>query len=197
MSWDKRTRTIKCPCGKGTIEHEIKEDDWNRTEYDIPTIKCDCCNNKFKIVVLASTCPFSWKDHGDAYFLVPKDFKFNSNYQTKYKKICGFEISKESFVSALIVEWPKKLLLDAYNEIVNAKSINSLKGVSKRVAKQRIKYLKSAKVNVLKSEIKEAINGYDSFNGNYDQLSSQEEHNRRENERYREAIQNIGILLDL
>ena len=50
MSWETiRVNKIKCPCGKGTIEQEIKGDDWNRIEEETPIIKCDECSKKYKI----------------------------------------------------------------------------------------------------------------------------------------------------
>lgn len=50
MSWETiRVNKIKCPCGKGTIEQEIKGDDWNRIEEETPIIQCDECSKKYKI----------------------------------------------------------------------------------------------------------------------------------------------------
>lgn len=50
MSWETiRTNKITCPCGKGTIEQEIKGDDWNRIEEETPVIMCDECAKKYII----------------------------------------------------------------------------------------------------------------------------------------------------
>lgn len=48
MSWDHILKTIKCPCGKGTIEKDTRSDDWNRYEEGTPYINCPDCNNKYK-----------------------------------------------------------------------------------------------------------------------------------------------------
>ena len=50
MSWETiKVNKINCPCGKGTIEKEIKGDDWNRIEEETPIINCDDCSKKYKI----------------------------------------------------------------------------------------------------------------------------------------------------
>lgn len=50
MSWETiRINKITCPCGKGTIEQEIKGDDWNRIEEETPVIMCDECAKKYII----------------------------------------------------------------------------------------------------------------------------------------------------
>ncbi len=50
MSWETITKNqIECPCGKGTIEQEIKGDDWNRIQENIPIIRCNNCSKKYII----------------------------------------------------------------------------------------------------------------------------------------------------
>lgn len=50
MSWETiRVNKIKCPCVKGTIEQEIKGDDWNRIEEETPIIQCEECSKRYKI----------------------------------------------------------------------------------------------------------------------------------------------------
>ena len=50
MSWETiTTKKVKCPCGKGLIEQDIKGDDWNRIIETEPIIKCDDCSKKYVI----------------------------------------------------------------------------------------------------------------------------------------------------
>lgn len=50
MSWETiTTKSTKCPCGKGSIEQEIKGDDWNRIKETVPVIKCNDCFKKYTI----------------------------------------------------------------------------------------------------------------------------------------------------
>lgn len=50
MSWETISiNKVKCPCGEGTIEQKIKEDDWNRIEEETPIIKCPNCAKKYDI----------------------------------------------------------------------------------------------------------------------------------------------------
>ena len=50
MSWETISiKKVECPCGKGTIEQEIRGDDWNRIEVETPIINCTDCSNKYDI----------------------------------------------------------------------------------------------------------------------------------------------------
>ena len=61
MSWDHDIKSIKCPCGEGTIEKDTRSDDWGRYEEGTPSIKCPKCNDKFKLITISRSSPFSWK----------------------------------------------------------------------------------------------------------------------------------------
>ena len=40
MSWDKTYKKEICPCGKGVLVQEVRDDDWNRVEFGKPYIEC-------------------------------------------------------------------------------------------------------------------------------------------------------------
>lgn len=50
MSWDKTYNKEICPCGKGILVQEVRDDDWNRVEFGKPYIECEECKTKYKII---------------------------------------------------------------------------------------------------------------------------------------------------
>ena len=198
MSWDRYTNKIKCPCGKGTIEQEIKDhDSSNRTEYGKPYINCPFCESKYKIVSIVCHDYKPW--HGDtiAYYLVPKDFQESVEYINKYRvtNYCGREMS--DFAFELIMKYSLKSLKDVMYELEKNSNAGNLNGTAKSMVNMRKKLYGKASIKDLSNDVQKAIDKYESFNGNYQQLREQEEQNRMLREEHNDKIQKKGILIDI
>lgn len=196
MSWDYETRKTKCPCGGGTIEQEVGMDDWSRTNEKTPVIKCAKCADAYNLVLLRGNCPYSWKGAGDSYYLVPKEIDLNINYDKTYPEPNEYMIAKDSFPNALIVRYKLADLENAYYEVEKGRSIKQLTGIAKSIASFRLGCFNSAKINILKGEIKEAIEGYDAYNGNHEQILRQKSKNETLDKEYRKLVIDNGIPVD-
>lgn len=197
MSWDHDIKSIKCPCGNGTIEQEYASDDWNRTKYYTPKILCTNCASKYNLHSIYHGCLL--KSDGDYtnYYLVDKNIDLSLDYMDKFPKKEPYILAKNDFSEALIVSYLKEDLIEALGVIEKSSSVKALTGIASRIAKNRKSYCNSVKINILCDEVKRAIENYDNYFGNYAQLRMQEVHNGELN-RHRDAlIKTEGILLDL
>lgn len=111
MGWDHDIKSIKCPCGLGTIEKEIKSDDWGRIEEGSPYIKCSSCMDKYNLVTIFYYNPFWWKGDTTNYYLVPKEIDISVKYIQDYPELNDWEIAKKSFSDALIISYDFENLL--------------------------------------------------------------------------------------
>lgn len=195
MSWDKTIKSIKCPCGKGTIEQEVRDDDWNRTEYGAPYICCDECKKKYKVVMSTYGNPI--KGYWNVYRLVPFDFTYSVDFVRKYDENKKYDYAKSDFAKYLICSFSKKMLLEAINEIGSKTSVASLIGIASRIGKECRKYQNSCKITDLKVYVNKAVEEYDNFDGNFEQLCEQEQENIKIKEIRNKELEKVAIVLDL
>lgn len=197
MSWDTSYRRVKCPCGKGEVVQEIREDDWNRVEEGKPVIQCPECAERYKLIT--KRFPSYKPLRGDVvnHFLVPKDFEFNNELKDSYGSVSWWELAKKDFSEYLVVEFSKDSLLNAYDDVKGSSSVSSLRGFAKEIAKDKRRYTGSCKIRELEALIERSIEMYDSYIGNYEQrLKEKRENDRLRKENY-EQLKREGILLDL
>lgn len=194
MSWDHYTRSRTCPCGKGKIEQDVADDDWNRHQEGIPVISCAECAQKFKVVSIDLGDPI----HGywTNYYLLPKGWKFERKTIHRYVVTNGYEVAREDFPRALAIDYSKGELLKALENLKSCGSVSELTGCARSVAKDKKKWLGTARVKDLISEVYKAIEIYDSLEGNYDAIQKQESYNRDVERSYVDAVNKEGILLD-
>lgn len=88
--------------------------------------------------------------------------------------------------------WKSALL-----ELNSKTNVSSLQGTAFDIAKKRKRYLQSAKISDLKIEVSKAIENFNTFNGNYEQLKVQREKNMKIKKQYEEIVKQNGIFLQL
>lgn len=197
MSWDHILKTIKCPCGKGTIEKDTRSDDWNRYEEGTPYINCPDCNNKYVLKTIIHTRLHKGIETYSYHYLVPKDIDLSVNVERKYPRVDEYELRRKDFPHSLIVEYKLDWLLSAQTELNQKTSVSSLKGFASSIAKDRKRYVGSAKINDVRNDVAIAIQDYKTFAVNKEQLEEQEELYRKAEQELEEKNVQYGIPLDI
>ena len=102
-----------------------------------------------------------------------------------------------NFAFELIREYSLKSLENAMDELEKISNARNLNGTAKSIASMRKKLYGKASIKDLSNDVQRAIDKYESFNGNYQQLREQEEQNRMLREEHNDKIQKKGILIDI
>ena len=191
MSWDSYERKIKCPCGKVNIILVTESDDLNRHREWDPTIDCPECNKKYKVIskTFCDNKGETWTN----YYLVPINFKFDKSKKSVY----GTMKYGNDFSEYLIVHYPKQILENVYDVITKSTSVASLKGDAYKVASDKKKRTGSCKIGELTILVKKAINGFDSYVGNWKQRNDEEQENIKIDQENFEKVKREGIFLKI
>ena len=197
MSWDHEIKRIKCPCGKGTIEKEVKSDDWGRYVEGRPSINCPDCSKKYKLITVTYHSIYSWKGGGDSYYLIDKDLDIHVQREQKYQRVDESELCKNDFPHYLIVEYRLEWLLDARKELSEKSSVSVLRGFAKGIASRKRKCFGGVKIKDLRADIDIAIKDYDCFVVNKEKLEEQDSLDRKAREEYLKIVEKNGIALDI
>jgi|GEM_PF-2764564 hypothetical protein len=197
MSWDHILKSIKCPCGEGTIEKDTRSDDWGRYEEGTPYIKCPKCNEKYKLVTISHSSPFSWKGGYTCHFLVDKSLDLSIKQKNKFPIIDEYELQKKDFSHFLIVGYRLDSLMSVQDELNRKTSVASLKGFASKIAKDRKRYVGSAKINEVRNDVNIAIRDYNASIVNREKLDEQDDLDRKAREEWENKVKKNGILLDI
>ena len=195
MSQDTTEKRIKCPCGKGEIVQVNKDNDWGQYIEGTPVIECPECAKKYRLVSKRHT---SYKPgHGSwtNYYLVPEGLQPDKKYKSSFEYVNGYELAKKDFAEYLIVDYPKSDLEEAYAELLNVTSVSALRSAASQIAKDKRSYTGSCKIKELTPLVKKAIDGFDSYNGNWQQRDDEEQENIKAEEEYLAKVRKEGILL--
>lgn len=197
MSWDHILKSIKCPCGQGTIEKDTRSDDWGRYEEGSPYINCPKCESKYCIRTITHTRIHKGIETYSYHYLVPKNIDLSVNVERKYPRVDVYELKRKDFPHSLIVEYKLSWLLSAQEELNQKTSVASLKGYADSIAKDRKRYVGSAKINEVRNDVATAIQDHKSFIVNKEQLEEQEEIFRKAEQEQEDKIIKNGIPLDI
>ena len=197
MSWEHILKTIKCPCGQGTIEKDTRSDDWGRYEESSPYINCPVCKEKYIIRTISHSSPFKWKGGYTCHFLVDKNINLSVKHEKKYPYVNEYDLIDKDFPHYLVVAYKLDWLIEAQKEANDKTSIVSLKGFASIIAKKRKKHLGSARINEVRNDIALAIKDYNSYTVNKEQLEEQDELDRKAQNELEDKIKNNGIPLDI
>lgn len=197
MSWDHELKSIKCPCGIGTIEKDTRIDDWGRYKEDMPYINCSECKKRYNLITISHNSPFSWKGGYTAHFLVDKNVDLSVKHEIKFPRVDEFEMKKKDFAHSLIVAYDLDSLLSAQEELNQKTSVASLNTCAARIAKDRKRYVGSAKINDVRNDVFLAIKDYNSFIVNKEQLDEQDALDRKARDEWEDKVKKNGILLDI
>lgn len=148
MSWDHIIKTIKCPCGKGTIEKDTKSDDWNRIEEGTPYINCPDCKSKYVLKTITHIRLRNGIETYSYHYLVPKDIDLSVNIERKYPRVDEYELKRKDFSHSLIVSYKLAWLLSAQAELNRKTSVSLLKGFASSIAKDRKRYVGVPKLKI-------------------------------------------------
>ena len=118
------------------------------------------------------------------YYLVPKGLKPDKKYKSSFEYVDGYELAKKDFTEYLIVESPKSVLEEAYAELWTVTSVSALRSAASRIAKDKRRYTGSCKIKELTPLVKKAIDGFDSYNGDWQQRDDEEQENIKTEEEY-------------
>ena len=88
-------------------------------------------------------------------------------------------------------------LKSAQKELNEKTSVASLKGCASRIAKDRKRYVGSAKINGVRNDVTLAINEYNSLIVNKEQLDEQDALDRKARDEWEDKVRKNGILLDI
>lgn len=197
MSWDHEIKTIKCPCGNGTIEKEVRSDDWGRYEESKPYINCPNCSKKYRLITVTSTSVCFWKGGNAYHYLVGKDVDLSVEREQKYPKIDEYELCKKDFSHYLIVAYKLDWLLEAKRELSEKTNVSSLKGFANGIAKCKKKYYGGAKIKDLRKDVEVAIKEHDSYMVNKEKLEEHDEIDRVSREKWLKKVEQYGMPLDI
>jgi|SRR5690554_1214668 len=191
MSWYSSERKIKCHCGKGEIIQISESDDWNGHREWSPTIECPECNNKYKVI--SKTFSDNKAETWTNYYLVPKDFEYDKSRKNVYENMkYGSDFSEY-----LIVHYSKQILEEVYDTLIKSTSVASLKGDAYRMAIDKKKKTGSCKIGELTAFVKKAIDGFDSYVGNWQQRYNEKQENIQIDRENFEKVKREGILLKI
>ena len=197
MSWDHEIKTIKCPCGDGTIEKEIKSDDWGRCVEGKPFINCPNCSKKYRLITVTSSSIYPWKGANSYHYLMDKDIDVHVKTEQKYPRIDEYELCKKDFPHYLIVAYKLEWLFEAEKELREKTNISSLTGHASGIAKRKKKYYGGARIKDLRKDVSIAINEYNSYFVNKEKLEEQDELDRVSREKWLKKVEQYGIPLDI
>lgn len=190
MSWDKTYKKEICPCGKGALVQEVRDDDWNRVEFGKPYIECEECKTKYKIIERHFFQP-PWKGDGVCYYLVPVDLVDETVYENKYTNIDEQKLAQEDFSKCLKCVYSLNVLREALSELKKISNCASAKGFAREIIKLRRRYLHSCRLKELTQEIIKAINTYDE-GPNFELISAEEERNSKKRAAFWEKVKAVG-----
>lgn len=190
MSWDTYKKSITCPCGKGEIIQVTESDDWNRHREWDPEIECPECNNKYKVI--SKTFSDNKGETWTSYYLVSKIFKYDKSKKNAY----GAVKYRDDFSEYLIVHYSKQVLEKVYDTLIKSTSVASLKGDAHRVASDKQKKTGSCKIRELTVAVNKAIDGFDSYFGNWQQRYDEKQKNFQIERKNFEKVKREGILLN-
>lgn len=190
MSWDKHYKKEICPCSKGVLVQEVREDDWNRVEFGRPYIECDECKTKYKIIERHFFQP-PWKGDGVCYYLVPIDLVDEAVYENKYTNIDEHKLAQEDFSKCLKCVYSLNVLNEALLELNKISNCTSAKGFAREIIKLRKRYLHSCRLKELIQEVTKAINSYDE-GPNFELIRAEDERNSKKRAAFWEKVKAVG-----
>lgn len=190
MSWDKTYKKEICPCSKGVLVQEVRDDDWNRVEFGKPYIECEECKTKYKIIE-RHFFEYPWKGDGVCYYLVPIDLVDDAVYENKYTSIDEQKLAQEDFSKCLKCVYSLKVLNEALSELKKISNCSSAKDFARDIIKLRKRYLHSCRLKELIQEITTAINSYDE-GPNFELISAEEERNSKKRAAFWEKVKAVG-----
>lgn len=88
-------------------------------------------------------------------------------------------------------------MISAQKKLNEKTSVASLKGCASKIAKDRKRYIGSAKINDVRNDVTIAINEYNSFIVNKEQLDEQDTLDRKAKDEWKDKVRKNGILLDI
>lgn len=162
-----------------------------------PYINCSECKKRYNLITISHNSPFSWKGGYTAHFLVDKNVDLSVKHEIKFPRVDEFELQKKDFSHSLIVGYDLNSLLSAQKELNQKTSVASLKSCASRIAKDRKRYVGSAKMNDVRNDVAIAIKDYNSFIVNKEQLDEQDALDTKAREEWEDKVRKIGILLDI
>lgn len=98
---------------------------------------------------------------------------------------------------SLIVGYRLDNLISAQKELNKKTNVASLKGCASRIAKDRKRYIGSVKINDVRNDVAIAINEYNSFIVNKEQLDEQDTLDKKARDEWEDKVRKNGILLDI
>ncbi len=198
MSWEEMsTKTVPCPCGKGTISQTEYGDDWNRYEYGPVEIHCPECKQKYKVESVYH--PETHPGHGSwsSYFLTPIDYPAYSGIQESAIFGVAKSIADPEFSLYLVENYSFNDLIDAKSEYESKRSSAKVTGMAKQICNEHKWKFNSVKATLILTQINQAINQYSTHVGNYDQRMPVREQERKEKITYESEKRKHQIHLDL
>jgi DNA-binding transcriptional regulator YhcF (GntR family) len=197
MSWDKSIRSCKCPCGEGTIEQEIRDDDWGRSESGFPYIVCPKCKAKYKIVSITSRSYKPMRGDSVSYYCVPLDFGNDIAYCHDYKEPNAYEAGRNDFADYLVISYRLDTLKETLSDLESETNVSKLFGSAKSIAKDLKQITGTAKIKNLRTYIESAIERYRDAGVTCEMLDKQDAINNEIERKYEERIMKEGILIEL
>lgn len=194
MSWEEMwTKTIKCPCGKGTISKKTYEDDWNRFRENV-NLDCEECAKKYSIEE-----EHFYKPGGDSwtiYYLTPVDYP---PYQgIEFDKIFPKqkEHSEGSFAEMLIRSYRLEELNIALKDMEHEGAFARLGEVGKSVCKYHRRNFGTAKAKVVLPFVIQAIDQYSNYADNKEERDRVRDQERLAREQYKQEKRKHQIRID-
>lgn len=190
MSWDKYYKKEICPCSKGILVQEVREDDWNRVEFGKPYIECAECKSKYKIIE-RHFFQLSWKGDGVRYYLVPIDLVDDAVYENNYVNIDERQMAQEDFSKCLKCVYPLNVLNETLSQLKKISNCSSAKDFAHDIIKLRKRYLHSCRLKELIQEVTKAINSYDE-GPNFELIRAEDYRNSQKREAFWEKVKTVG-----
>lgn len=194
MSWEEMsTKTVKCPCGNGTVSQTYYMDDWNRTKSGKLVINCSQCKENYIVEEEhhhgRTTADGYWTVH----YLTPKNYP-------KYDGITVEKIypkrDKITFFEFLIISYEYDCLSNALNELKNESAVSRLTGFSKHICKMHKTSLNSARITEVREKVEFAVNHYFDYEDNKDNRNKIEKQYELEYKEYLNEKRKNQIKLD-
>ena len=196
MSWDHELKKTICPCGNGTIEKDVKSDDWGRYEEGDPYINCPNCSKKYNLITVAHHSIYKWKGGSNSYYLVEKNVDLHVKREQKYPIVNEYELCTKDFPHYLIVAYKLEWLHDAKKELDEKTSINSLSGFASGIARCKKKHYGGVKIKELRKDLTIAIDEYNSYIVNKEKIEEQEALDKKAREEWLKRVEENGISIN-